>query len=108
MDDDDWEELDALTMSTIRLHLVDSVYFIVLDSKNSKELWKKVCKHMRRKLQQTKCFYMRKLYDLRMKDSDSVASHLNEFNALCSQLQDQKMTMDDELKSAFLLCMLPA
>ena len=51
---------------------------------------------------------MRKLYDLRMKDSDSVASHLNEFNALCSQLQDQKMTMDDELKSAFLLCMLPA
>ena len=43
MDDDDWEELDALTMSTLRLHLADSVYFIVLDSKNSKELWKKLC-----------------------------------------------------------------
>ena len=33
MDDDDWEELDALTMSTIRPHLVDSVYFTALDSK---------------------------------------------------------------------------
>ena len=42
MDDDDWDELDALTMSTIRLHLADSVYFTVLDSKNSEELWKKL------------------------------------------------------------------
>ena len=42
MDDDDWEELDALTMSTIRLHLADSVYFTVLDCQNSEELWKKL------------------------------------------------------------------
>mgnify|MGYP000370801811 CR=1 FL=1 len=26
MDDDDWKELDALIMSTIRLHLANSVY----------------------------------------------------------------------------------
>ena len=51
-DDDDWEELDALTMSTIRVHLVDNVYFIVLDSKNSKEGCKNL---MRRKLQLTRC-----------------------------------------------------
>jgi hypothetical protein len=38
MDDDNWEELDALTMSTIRLHLANNVYFTVLDSKNSEEL----------------------------------------------------------------------
>ena len=55
-----------------------------------------------------KVFLMRKLYDLRMKDTDSVASHLNEFDALWSQLQAQKMTMDDELKYVFLLCTLPA
>ena len=34
-DDDDWKELDAMTMSTIRLHLADNVYFTVLDCKNS-------------------------------------------------------------------------
>ena len=49
---------------------------------------------------------MRKLYDLRMKDTDSVASHLNEFDALWSQFQAQKMTMDDELKYVLLLCKL--
>ena len=30
---------------------------------------------------------MRKVYDLRMKDNDSVASHLNDFDALWSHLQ---------------------
>ena len=49
---------------------------------------------------------MRKIYDLRMKDNDSVAFHLNDFDALWSQLQAQKMTMDDELKYIFLLCTL--
>ena len=44
---------------------------------------------------------MRKLDDLHMKDTDSVASHLNEFDALWSQLQAQKMTMDDELEFVF-------
>ena len=48
---------------------------------------------------------MRKNYDHRMKDNDSVASHLNDFDAIWSQLQAQKMTMDDELKSVFLLHM---
>ena len=43
-----------------------------------------------------------------MKDTNSVASHLNQFDALWSQLQAQKMTMDDELKAVFLLCTLPS
>mgnify|MGYP000187974207 CR=1 FL=1 len=107
MDDDDWEQLDALTMSTIRLHLADSVYFIVLDSKNSKVDWKNLCNTYEKETAANKVFLMRKLYDLRMKDTDSVASHLNEFDALWSQLQAQKMTMDDELKCVFLLCTLP-
>ena len=38
MDDDNWEEFDALTMSMIRLLVAYSVYFTILDSKNSEEL----------------------------------------------------------------------
>ena len=52
---------------------------------------------------------MRNIYDLRkIKDNDSVASHLNDFDAIWSQLQAQKMTMDDEQKAVFLLCTLLA
>ena len=49
---------------------------------------------------------MREIYDLRMKDNECVASYLNKFDAIWSQLQAQKMTMDNELKSVFLLCTL--
>ena len=84
MDDDDWEELDALTMSTIRLHLADSVYFTVLDSQNSEELWKKLCNTYEKETAANKVYLMRKIYDLRMKDTDSIASHLNQFDALWS------------------------
>ena len=99
MDDDDSEELDALIMSTIRLHLADNVYVTVLDNKKmSKKFGKSYAIHMRRKLQQTKCFFMRKLYDLRIKDNDIVTFQLNEFDALWSHLQSQMMTMANELK----------
>ena len=56
MDDDDWKELDDWTMSTIRLHLADSVYFTGLTIKSPKNFGKRYAIHMRRKLQQTKCF----------------------------------------------------
>ena len=52
---------------------------------------------------------MRKLYDLRMKDNDNVASHWNGFDALwLTQLLAQNMVSDDELKCVFLLCTLPS
>ena len=88
------------------MHSGDSVYFPVLDSKNSEELWKKLCNTYEKETATNKVFFMRKLDDLHMKDTDSVASHLNEFDALWSQFQAQKMTMDDELKYVLLLCKL--
>ena len=66
-----------MTMSTFRVHLANSVYFTVLDNKNSKELWKTLCNTYEKETAANKVFLMRKLYDLRMKVTDSVASHLN-------------------------------
>ncbi|MCO5600851.1 hypothetical protein L7F22_054968 [Adiantum nelumboides] len=43
-----------------------------------------------------------------MKEGSSVSSHLNEFNALYSQLTSKGLNFDDEMKVIFLLCSLPA
>ena len=43
-----------------------------------------------------------------MKEVTSVASHLNEFNIIFSQMQAQKLEFGDEVKAIFLLCSLPA
>ena len=38
-----WNELDALAKSTIRFHLAESVYFIVVNERTTHELWNKLC-----------------------------------------------------------------
>ncbi|MCO5548377.1 hypothetical protein L7F22_001834 [Adiantum nelumboides] len=55
-----------------------------------------------------KVFLMKKLMHLSMKEGSSVSSHLNEFNALYSQLTSKGLNFDDEMKAIFLLCSLPA
>ncbi|KAH7437435.1 hypothetical protein KP509_05G071900 [Ceratopteris richardii] len=108
MDEDDWDELDEMARSTIRLHLVDNVYFTVLDCESAEELWKKLCNTYEKETASNKVYLMRKLYDLRMKDTDSVDAHLNEFDAIFSQLQARKMEMDNEMKAVLLLYTLPS
>ena len=41
-----------------------------------------------------------------MKESTSVASHLNKFNIIFSQMSAQKLEFGDEVKAIFLLCSL--
>ena len=38
------------------------------------------------------------LYILRMKDSDSVQAHLNEYESISSQISSQGTTIEDELR----------
>ena len=50
---------------------------------------------------------MHKLYNLRIKESTNVASHVNEFDSLFAQICAQQLNIDDEMKAIHLLCSLP-
>ena len=50
---------------------------------------------------------MRKLYNLKMKESNGVTTHFNEFDNLFTQIRAQRMQIDDEMKAIHLLCSLP-
>ena len=54
-----------------------------------------------------KLFLRKKLYNLRMKDGDSVTEHLNAFNNVVSQLASIDIKILDEDKCISLLCSLP-
>jgi len=54
-----------------------------------------------------KLFMRKKLYNLRMRDGDSVAEHLNAFNIVVSQLVSVDIKISDEDKCISLLCSLP-
>ena len=50
---------------------------------------------------------IKKLYNLRMRDGDSMAEHLNAFNTVVSQLVYVEIKISDEDKCISLLCSLP-
>ena len=89
-------------------HNSESVYFTVQSCETTFELWKKLSETYEKKVASTKMYLIRRLYSLRMKDSDSVQAHLNEYESLSSQITSQGMTIEDELRAMILMSSLPS
>ena len=81
---DDWKKLDRKAKSTIRLCLSNSILLNVLEEATTKYLWDKLGKLYQSKSLVNKIFPRKKLYNLRMRDGDSVAENLNAFNTVVS------------------------
>jgi hypothetical protein len=86
---------------------LDSVLLNVSEEATTKDLWEKLGKLYQSKSLVNKLFLRKKLYNLRMRDGDSVADHLNAFNTMVSQLVSVDIKISDEDKCISLLCSLP-
>ncbi|MCO5602751.1 hypothetical protein L7F22_056889 [Adiantum nelumboides] len=106
--DDQWEDLDDRARAMIWLHLGESIFFTIMEKTIAFELWDSLCSARDGKNASNNVFLMKKLMHLSMKEGSSVSSHLNEFNALYLQLTLKGLNFDDEMKTIFLLCSLPA
>ena len=73
----------------------------------TKALWEKLGNLYQSKSLVNNLFLRKKLYNLRMKDGDSVTEHLNAFNTVVSQLSSIDIKISDEDKCISLLCSLP-
>lgn len=54
-----------------------------------------------------KIYFLRQLYNLKMKDKTSVHDHLNEFNSLVNELLGTGVKIDEEEQATILLCSIP-
>ena len=97
--------MDRKAKSTIRLCPSDSVLLNVSEEATTKDLWEKLGKLSKSLV--NKLFLRKKLYNLRMRDGDLVAEHLNTFNTVVSQLVSVEIKISDEDKCISLLCSLP-
>ena len=104
---DDWKKTDRKAKSTIRLCLSDSVLLNVSEEATTKDLWENLGKLYQSKSLVNKLFLRKKLYNLRMRDGDSVAEHLNAFNTVVSQLVFVEIKISDEDKCISFFCSLP-
>jgi hypothetical protein len=107
MSTEDWKKLDRKAKSTIWLCLSDSILLNVSGEATTKELWDKLGTLYQSKSLVNKLFLWKKLYNLRMKDGDSVTEHLNAFNIVVSQLLSIDINISDEDKCISLLFSLP-
>jgi hypothetical protein len=81
---DDWKNLDWKGKRTIRPCLSDSILMNVSEEATTKDLWENLGKLYQSRSLVNKQFLRKKLYNLRMRDGDSVAEHLNTFNTVVS------------------------
>jgi len=72
-----------------------------------KALWDKLGTLYQSKSLVNKLFLWKKLYNMRMKDGDSVTKHLNIFNIVVSHLLSVDIKISYEDKCTSLLCSLP-
>jgi hypothetical protein len=79
----------------------------VSEEATTKDLWENLGKLYQSKSVVNKLFLRKKLYNLRMRDGDSVAEHLNALNTVVSELVSVEIKISDEDKCNNLLCSLP-
>eukprot|EP00253_Pinus_taeda_P033611 PITA_33611 len=72
--------LDQKAKSTIRLCVSDLVLLNISGEATTKALWEKLATLYHSKSMVNKLFLQKKMYNLRMKDGDSMIEHLNAFN----------------------------
>jgi hypothetical protein len=59
-----WTKLDRVSRETIRMHLSESVYYMVQACMTTKELWKTLLDTYEKKVAATKIYLIRRLYTL--------------------------------------------
>ena len=59
--ENEWQKLDRIVRAMIRVHLSESVYFIVQSCTTAFELWKKLSETYEKKVASTKMYLIRRL-----------------------------------------------
>ena len=105
--DEEWEVLDRKELGTIWLCLASSLAFNISKEITTEGVMSALSKLYEKPSASNKVFLMKRLFNMKMSESGSVADHLNEFNTLTSQLSSVKVNFDDEVRALLILCSLP-
>ena len=91
MSQEDWEDMDVMTRSTIVLYLSKDVYYNVNGTTTSYELWQKLSNIYEHKSAASQIYWLKKLVELKMKEGTPMLNHLNEFNSIYNHPIAQKV-----------------
>ena len=89
------------------MSLVASMAFNISKEKTTKEPMDALTILYEKPSTSNKVFLMKRLFNMKMSECDSVGHHLNEFNMVTTQLSSVKVDFDDEVGALLILCSLP-
>ena len=96
MSDVDCKKLKKKTLGAIHQWVDISLYNHVTKETDPHTLWKNLENMYETKNAQAKIFLMRKLMNLKLKEGQSIAEHLNDFEGMIAQLSVAGLSRDDE------------
>lgn len=95
---------DQKALALIQLHLHNDILQECLTEKTSAELWLKLESICMSKDLTSKMQMKMKLFTLKMKEEDSVITHIAEFKKIVADLVSMEVKYDDEDLGLLLLC----
>ncbi|GJU99346.1 retrovirus-related pol polyprotein from transposon TNT 1-94, partial [Tanacetum coccineum] len=100
---EDWTLLDRQALGVVRLSLAKNVAYNIVKEKTTYSLIKALSNMYKKPSASNKVFLIRQLVNTKMKEGDSVANHVNEFNSILSRLMSVAIKLDDEVQALLLL-----
>ena len=103
----EWNWLDRITCDSSQMHMSESIYYTMKSCVTTHKLWEMLLSMYEKKTIVTKINLIRCVYNLWMKESDSVTAHLSAYETIIAQLSSQGMTIKEELCALMLMSSLP-
>ena len=86
---EEWKSIDKISRSTIHMHLANNVYFSMAKETTTFKLWEKLQAVYEKQSSSSKLILIRKLFNMKMRETDLTTSHINTFSWVLSELSSQ-------------------
>ncbi|KAH1188937.1 Retrovirus-related Pol polyprotein from transposon TNT 1-94 [Glycine max] len=100
---EEWNLLDRQALGVIRLTLAKKVVFNIVTKKTTASVMKALSDMYEKSSTANKVYLMRRLFNLKMGEGNSITDHINEFNIILVQLELVQIKFEDEVKALILL-----
>ena len=104
---EEWKSIDEIARSTIRMHLAENVYFNIAKETTTFKLWEKLQAVYEKQSSSSKLILIRKLFNMKMTETEPTTSHINTFSRVLFELSSQGINFKEEVKALALLSSLP-
>ena len=98
MTENEWRSLDEIASSTIRMHLVENVYFSMAKEKKTFALSEKLQVIYEKKFSSSKLLLIRQTFNMKMRETYFATSHINAFTQVAFEHSSQGSNCEEEVK----------